>query len=310
MVMKRKIWMGIASAIVVIGIVIVYFFMRSGGVNQSANGAPGGAIKIVAAEDFYGNIAEQLGGSKVSVTSILSDPNVDPHEYEPNVKDAIAITNANIVIENGLQYDTWMNKLLSASPNPNRILITAGAIAPDLLPENPHVWYGIGNISAIASAITNALTKIDPADAALFQDKLIAFNESLAPITAKMAEIKAQYADTPVGLTETIYLYQTKQMGLNVLTPFEFEKAIAEGNDPSAQSVSITDGQIANRQVKVLIYNSQTVTPITTNLKTAAEANHIPVVAVTETMPASDTYQTWMMSELNALGQALAQSGS
>jgi zinc/manganese transport system substrate-binding protein len=224
------------------------------------------------------------------------------------VQDGIAITNASIVIENGLQYDTWMDKLLAASPNTSRVVLTAGAIAPDPLPENPHVWYGIDNISAIAGAITDALIKTDPADAALFQNNLTTFNDSLAPITAKMNEIKAQYAGTPVGLTETIYLYQTQPMGLDVLTPFSFEKAIAEGNDPSAQDVNTTDQQVAGKKIKVLIYNSQTVTPITTNLQNAAQVNGIPVVPVSETMPPSDTYQTWMMNELNALETALAQS--
>lgn len=275
---------------------------------SGANGAAASStIKVVAAENFYGNIAEQLGGDKVSVTSILSDPNVDPHEYESDVQDGIAITNANIVIENGLEYDTWMDKLLSASPNASRIVLTAGDIAPDPLPDNPHVWYGIDNISAIAGAIEAALAKVDPADASLFQSNLATFNASLAPITAQMNAIKAQYAGTPVGLTETIYLYQTQPMGLDVLTPFNFEKAIAEGNDPSAQDVNTTDQQVSEKQIKVLIYNSQTVTPITTNLENAAEANGIPVVPVSETMPPNDTYQSWMMAELTALQSALAK---
>lgn len=304
--MKRNIW-------VIFGIIVVlalgaYLFIAFGHADWTANNAPGGTIKIVAAENFYGNIAQQLGGDKVSVTSILSDPNVDPHEYESDVQDGIAITNANIVIENGLQYDTWMDKLLSASPDPDRMLITAGTIAPDPLTENPHVWYGIDNISAIAGAIANALIKTDPVDAAFFQDNLATFNASLASITAKMAEIRTQYAGTAVGLTETIYLYQTEPIGLGVLTPFSFEKAIAEGNDPSAQDVNIADRQIAEKKISVLIYNSQTVTPITTNMENAAIANGIPVVPVTETMPPNDSYQSWMMDELNALQAALSKS--
>jgi zinc/manganese transport system substrate-binding protein len=304
--MKKTLWIVIAIVVMLGVVAYLFVILRDGG--QSAESAPGSAIKIVAAEDFYGNIAQQLGGDKVSVTSILSDPNVDPHEYESDVQDGIAITNANIVIENGLEYDTWMDKLLAASPSANRIVLTAGTIASDPLPENPHVWYGIDNIPAIAGAITNALIKTDPADTAFFQNNLITFNDSLAPITAKMNEIKAQYAGTPVGLTETIYLYQTEPMGLQVLTPFTFEKAIAEGNDPSAQDVNTTNKQISDKKIKVLIYNSQTVTPITTNLQNAAQANGIPVVPVTETMPPSNTYQTWMMDELNALETALAQN--
>lgn len=286
----------------------IYFFIKIGNSGLVTNTTTGGAIKIVAAEDFYGNIAQQLGGNKVSVTSIISNPDVDPHEYEASVQDGIAIANANIVIDNGLQYDTWMDKLMSASPSANRMVITAGAIAPEVLPNNPHVWYGIHNISAVAGAIANSLIKIDPADAAFFQDNLSTFNSSLTPIIAKMNAIKAGYANTPVGLTETIYLYQTIPMGLNVLTPFNFEKAIAEGNDPSAQDVNTTNQQIIGKKIKVLIYNSQTVTPITTNLLNAARANGIPVVPVSETMPPSDTYQTWMMNELTTLETALGQS--
>jgi zinc/manganese transport system substrate-binding protein len=307
-IMKKGI-LNVIAILVILGVVIL-IVVELKNVSQPTSGAGAdannGTIKIVAAEDFYGNIAQQIGGDKVSVTSILTDPNVDPHEYESSVQDGIAVTNANIVIENGLDYDTWMDKLIGASPNANRIVLTAGTIAPDALPENPHVWYGIDNISAVAAAIEGALAKIDPADAALFQNNLSTFNASLGPITAMMDSIKAQYAGTPVGLTETIYLYQTGPMGLNVLTPIAFERAIAEGNDPSAQDVNTTDQQVANKQIKVLIYNSQTVTPITTNLESAAQAVDIPVVPVTETMPASDTYQQWMMAELNSLQAALA----
>ncbi len=266
------------------------------------------SVKVVAAENFYGDIAKQLGGEHVSVTSILSDPNVDPHEYESNVQDAVAITNADIVIENGLEYDTWMDKLLSASPNPARILITAGNVAMHPLPDNPHVWYGIDNAADIARSITDALANVDPTDAQTFRNNLASFNAALLPIQQKMTEIKTKYAGTPVGLTETIYLYETQPMGLNVLTPFEFEKAIAEGNDPPAASVKVTNGQVNGKQVKVLIYNSQTVTPITMNLQNAAKEKNIPVVAVTETMPPNATYQSWIMDELMNLEQGLAQA--
>lgn len=305
--MGKKI--GIIAGVLVALTALFYIFIHFGGLSSSQlTGSQTDTIHIVAAEDFYGNVAEQLGGDHVSVTSILSDPNVDPHEYESDVQDGVAITNANIVIENGLEYDTWMDKLLSASPSQSRILITAGNVAIDPLPDNPHVWYGIDNISSIARAITNALEKIDPADTLAYEANLATFNDSLQPITAKMAEIKSQYAGTAVGLTETIYLYQTQPMGLNVLTPLTFERAIAEGNDPSAQDVNTANSQIANKQIAVLIYNSQTVTPITTNLQTAAEQKNIPIVPVSETMPPNETYQTWMLAQLNVLQQALAQA--
>lgn len=304
--MNRKI--GMLIAVLVVLAALFYIFIHFGSSTQKLTGVEQGTIHIVAAEDFYGNIAQQLGGAHVSVTSLLSDPNVDPHEYESSVQDGAAIANANIVIENGLQYDTWMDKLLSASPNPERILITAGNVAANVLPQNPHVWYGIDNISSIARVITNSLEGIDPADTTDYENNLMAFNNSLIPISHEMAQIKATYDGTPVGLTETIYRYQTQVMGLNVLTPLDFERAVAEGNDPSAESVNIINNQIKNKQIKILIYNSQTITPITSNVQVAAQGNNIPIVAVSETMPPKDTYQSWMLGQLSALQSALAEA--
>lgn len=297
-----------ALAVLVVLCGLFYIFIHFGSSPQKLTGIKAGTIRIVAAEDFYGDIAHQLGGGRVSVTSLLSDPNVDPHEYESSVQDGVAIANANIVIENGLQYDTWMDKLISASPNPQRVLIIAGDVASNPLPQNPHVWYGIDNISSIARAITNALEKIDSTNIAEYENNFMTFNNSLIPINHELSEIKALYGGTFIGLTETIYLYQTQAMGLNVLTPIDFEQAIAEGNDPSAQSVNITNAQINNKQIKVLIYNSQTITPITSNIQRAAQLNNIPIVAVSETMPTNETYQSWMSDQLDGLRSALAEA--
>lgn len=274
---------------------------------DTAPAAPGrdAKIKVVAAENFYGDIAGQLGGKLVSVTSILSDPNVDPHEYQSNVRTGLEVSQANLVIENGGGYDDWMDKLLSAAPENNRLLLRGFNLAPIRLPENEHVWYSFTDIAAIAQAITADLKKLDQADAATFERNLQTFKQSLQPLQQKIAALKAEYQGTPVGLTETIYLYQTQQEGLNVLTPFAFEKAIAEGNDPPADAVITTTDQITHHQVRVLIYNAQTVTPITTNLENLARTEHIPIVPVTETMPPGKTYQTWMMDQLSLLQTAL-----
>ncbi len=263
------------------------------------------AISIVAAENFYGDIARQVGGKHVSVTSILSDPNVDPHQYESSVQDSLTVSKANIVIENGVGYDSWMDKLLAASPNNNRIVLVGSTIAGTRLPDNPHVWYNVHNVVMIAQAIDAAMKKIDAANAASYDQNLQAFIQSATQIIQKMDEIKGKYAGTPVGLTEDIYLYQALPMGLNVLTPIEFQKAVAEGNDPPADTVVIANNQITQRLIKVLIYNEQTVTPITTNLQNAAKQQHIPIVGVTETMPPGKTYQEWMLDQLSALEQAL-----
>ena len=289
-------------------ILLLFLLSACGG---SSTATPGGsssptAISVVAAENFYGDITRQLGGSHVSVTSILSDPNVDPHVYESNVQTAETVSKAQLVIENGLGYDTWMDRLLAASPKPGRIVLVAGNIANHKLTDNPHVWYGFDNVTTIAQAITGALKKLDSNDASTFDSNLATFNQSLMPLEQKISAINSKYAGTPVALTETIYLYQSTPEGLDVLTPFEFEKAIAEGNEPPADTVTITNDQITRKQVKVLIYNVQTITPITTNLQNEARSLNIPIVPVSETMPPAKTYQTWMMDQLNTLEQALA----
>jgi len=265
-------------------------------------------VNVVAAENFYGDIASQIGGDHVNVVSIMSDPNVDPHEYEADPKDAIAVANANLVIQNGSDYDNWMPRLLDASPNGARIVLTGADIAPDHLKDNPHVWYSIKNVSAIAGQIAQSCEKLDPADKGDFEKNLKTFDDSLDPIQKEMDSIRQQFAGTPVGLTETIYLYQADPMKLNVLTPWDFQHAIAEGNDPPVQSIAIANSQVTGHQIKVLIYNVQTVTPITTNLQNEAKAAGIPIVGVSETMPPNEHYQSWMMSQLQSLDEALKES--
>jgi zinc/manganese transport system substrate-binding protein len=267
--------------------------------------AASGQIAVVAAENFYGDIARQVGGSRVSVTSILSDPNIDPHEYETSVQNALTVTRAQIVIKNGDGYDTWMDKLLEASPNPERVVITAGDLAIEKLPDNPHYWYSVDNMQAVAKGIAAVLNKLDGSGKADFDANLAKFDQSLAAITEKMDSIRSSYNGKPIGLTETIFLYQANRMGLQVMTPAAFAKAVSEGNDPPADTVLTMEDQLAQRQFKTLIYNQQTVSPITANLKKEAGKMNIPVVGVTETMPSDMTYQQWMLSQLDALQTAL-----
>ncbi|HUI72977.1 MAG TPA: zinc ABC transporter substrate-binding protein [Spirochaetia bacterium] len=273
-----------------------------------AQSSPG--INVVAAENFYGNIAQQIGGDLVTVTSVMSDPNVDPHEYESNVKDAKAVADADLVIENGGGYDGWMDKLLSASPKASRMVLKGFDLAVKKLPDNEHVWYDVDNAQAIALAISRSLQKLFPQSAAAFRDNERIFRESLGPIREKMAQMAGRYRGTPISLTETIFLYQAIPLGLNVLTPFEFQKAIAEGNDPPADTVVETENQIRQRKVKILVYNEQTVSPITTKAQSDAKAADIPIVGVTETMPGGETYQTWMQRQLDELQGALVSAGS
>ncbi|GHO46152.1 metal ABC transporter solute-binding protein, Zn/Mn family [Ktedonospora formicarum] len=264
-----------------------------------------GKINVVAAENFYGDVAKQVGGEHVNVTSILSDPEVDPHEYESNVANGMAVAKAQLIIKNGGGYDEWMDKLISASPNDDRSVVTGFDIASSKLPDNEHIWYSPENMRAVAKAIADALKKQDATHASDYDNNLKTFDNSLQQITQKLNEIKGKYAGTPVGLTETIYLYQTGPMGLDVKTPEEFQKAVAEGNDPPASSVATANNQVTKGEIKVLIYNEQTVTPITTKLQQDALAHNIPIVPVTETMPKNKTYQGWMLDQLSTLTQAL-----
>lgn len=302
MVRRATVWLTVS-----IGLLFLLSACGSTVTGSGNTSSASSVINVVAAENFYGDIVKQLGGSRVSVTSILSDPSVDPHQYESSVQTGIAVSKAQLVIENAGGYDSWMDRLLAASPNSNRIVLKGYTTAPTLLPENEHVWYSVDNVAAIAQAITNDLKKLDSADATTFDHNLNAFQQSLTPIRQKMSEIKAKYNGTPVGLTESIYLYQTGPLGLNVLTPFVFQKAMAEGNDPPVASVVTAENQINQHQIKVLIYNEQTITPSTTKLEHDAQQQHIPIVPVTETMPPTKTYQTWMLDQLNTLEQALGK---
>jgi zinc/manganese transport system substrate-binding protein len=267
-------------------------------------------IRIVAAENFYGNVAQQIGGDQVSVTSIMSDPNVDPREYESSVEDAKAVAAAGLVIENGGGFDGWMDRLLSASPSRSRIVLKAFNLAAKKLPGNEHVWYNVDNIQAVATALSRSLQKLIPQSTDVFLRNDGVFQRSLEPIREKMAVISSRYAGTPIGLTEAIYLYQAVPLGLRVLTPFAFQKAIAEGRAPPAATTVEAENQIHQRQIRILICNDQTVSPATARAQAEAKAVNIPVVGLTETMPPGETYQTWTLRQLDELRSALIFAGS
>ncbi|HEY1354556.1 MAG TPA: zinc ABC transporter substrate-binding protein [Ktedonobacteraceae bacterium] len=270
-----------------------------------ASNAGGSPIRVVAAENFYGDIVRQLGGHLVSVSSLLSNPDTDPHEYQANVQTGIAVSQADLVIENGGGYDGWMEKILAAAPRSQRLLLKGFDLAPTHLPDNEHVWYSIANIAAIAQAITADLTRLDRANTAVFTANLQTFLASLQPLQQKIAALHARYQGTPVGLTETIFLYQALPIGLQVLTPGAFARAIAQGTDPPADTVIVASDQITHHQIRVLIYNQQTVTPVVTQLENLARAQGIPLVPVSETLPPGRTYQSWMLAQLTGLQTAL-----
>jgi len=265
---------------------------------------------VVAAENTYGDLVQQIASIHAHVLSVISDPNVDPHEYESNVDDARQIADADIIIENGGGYDDWMDKLMATTRNSKRIVIKTFDIAPTHLKENEHVWYNPDNVIVFSQKILDVLKQKDPADSAEFDANFAVLKAAIQKLDARLADLKAKFENTPIALTETIFLYQSELMGLKVLTPWDFDKAIAEGNDPTPADAIEAEKELTSHQAKILVYNVQTVTTITTKLQDDAHILNIPVVPVSETMPPGEHYQSWMSKQLDVLEAALNQGQS
>ncbi len=269
-------------------------------------------VIAVAAENFYGDVVSRIGGDMVKTTSILQDAGVDPHDYESTVGDAKLIAHASLVVANGGGYDPWIDKLLNGSPNSNRIVIHAVDYALNIIPGNPHVWYAVENVQAVANAVAAALSKLDPSHSDIYEANLATFQRQITPLRDLITKMNTKFSGLPVALTEPIFLYMSQEIGLRVLTPVDFQQAVSEGYDPPASALLTAQQQIRDRQVMALIYNSQTAGTLTTRLKEDAVAAGVPVIPITETMPAGMHYEDWMTSELHALSDALTaqQAGS
>lgn len=278
---------------------------------SSGGGSQGGkTVEVVAAESYWGSIAAQMGGSHAHVTSIIVDPNADPHSYEPTPVNARAIADAQYVIFNGAGYDPWMNKLLQANPASGRKELNVGNFNGKHEGDNPHLWYNPDYVTAVANKIRDDLKVIDPGDAAAFDQSAQAFlTTGLKQYHDLIAAIKAKYSGTPVGATESIFSYLATALGLNLITPYSYLKAVSEGTDISAADEATVEQQIAQKQIKVLIYNSQNTPNNIQTLINKAKANNIPVVTITETLsPATATFQEWQVTQLQGIQAALAQA--
>jgi len=270
-------------------------------------------VQVVAAENFWGSLVSQIGGSHVQVLSIVTDPNADPHEYESNSANAQAIANATLVIVNGAGYDDWALKLISASNNPHQTVLNVAELLGKKQGDNPHFWYSPYYVIDTVRAMYSDLVSVDAANMAYYTQQYASLNSSLGQYNSRISEIRHQFAGVKVAATEDIFQYLANATGLNLVSPPAFMEAVAEGNDPPAQSVVQFQQLIQDGNVSVLVYNAQTVTPITQNIKALAAAKGIPIVAVTETIQPPDVlFQDWMNAELislqNALNaQALAQ---
>jgi zinc/manganese transport system substrate-binding protein len=266
-----------------------------------------GEVKVVAGENFWGNIAGQIGGRHVQVTSILSNPNADPHEYEADVASALAVAEARLVIANGAGYDDFLSQLLGATTNAGRVVVTVQAVLRMYGPDvNPHFWYDIPRVPQVAAAIEAALARLDPPDATVFAANLAAFDASLRPVDAVIAAIRRRYPGAPVAYTERVPGYLVQAAGLTVVTPPGFAAAIEDGNEPGAGATAQMFQLIASHGMRVLLYNAQAVSPVTQQVRALARRYGVPVVPVTETMPpSSGSYQAWQLAQAQALFDAL-----
>lgn len=267
-------------------------------------------INVVAAENFWGSLAAQLGGAHAKVTSIIDNPDADPHDYEPTAADGRAIAGAKLTIINGVGYDGWATKLAAANPSSGRIDLTVGDLVGAKDGDNPHRWYNPDNVRAVIDQITSDFKKIDPADASFFDgQRNTVINDNLKTYFDTIASIKSAYSGTPVGASESIFAMLSPALGLNLRTPSAFLTAISEGTDPSAKDKAAIDAQIKNRQIKVYVYNGQNATPDVQAQVKAAKAEGIPVTVITETLtPAGASFQDWQVAQLDSLKQALAQA--
>jgi zinc/manganese transport system substrate-binding protein len=271
----------------------------------SAAAPPPAPVTVVAAENFYGDIARQLAGPFARVDSILSNPDEDPHLFEASPSIARNLSSARIVIDNGVDYDPWMTKLLDATRAPDRQVIVAGQILHKPSGENPHLWYDPATMPAIARAISADLIAADPAHKSEFTQNLAHVLQSLQPIADRVAQMRARYAGVPVTATEPVFGYMAAALGLSMRNQ-AFQLAVMNNTEPAASAVAAMEADLRNRTVRVLIYNSQATDSAATRLLDIAKQAGIPVVGVTETEPKGQDYQHWMLLELDALDKALS----
>ncbi|MFJ8048439.1 metal ABC transporter solute-binding protein, Zn/Mn family [Streptomyces luteogriseus] len=268
-------------------------------------------VAVVASTNVYGDIARRIGGDRVDVTSVISDPDQDPHSYEADPQNQLALSKAKVVIENGGGYDDFVDRMLKSGHNDSAQVINAVDVSGKTAPKggelNEHVWYDFPTVAKVADRISTALAKADPGDAAAFEKNTTAFKARLAPLEAEEAQIKKAHGGDGVAITEPVPLYMIEASGLVNRTPAEFSEAIEEGDDVSPRVLQESLAVFEGRKVKALVYNEQTSGPQTEKAEAAAEAAGIPVVPVTETLPKGKDYLGWMTANLDALAGALAK---
>jgi zinc/manganese transport system substrate-binding protein len=293
----------VAAGVIGLGAVL----MAAGCGSSSPGAGSKQTVAVVAGENEYGNVTSQIGGKYVSVYSVDSNPNTDPHTYEATPRVGQKIAEANLLIENGVGYDTFMGSLASASPNASRKVINVQHLLG--LPnstENPHLWYDPRTMPAVAKALMSDLSALDPAHASTFHANETKFVASLEPWLRAIAAFKAMYGGTTAATTEPVADDLLQAMGIKNLTPWRFQADIMNGTDPTPQDVSLEKGFFTKHEVKVFCYNQQVTDPLTDSIRQTALSAGVPVVGVYETMPVPGyDYQSWMMAETNAIKKAV-----
>jgi zinc/manganese transport system substrate-binding protein len=279
---------------------------QSGPGGTSSTGA-GPKLAVVATINAWGSIALQLGGDRVREISIITNPDTDPHSYEPSAADARKVADAKIVVENGIGYDAWADKMFASDPNPQRAVVNVGDAVGVAVGGNPHQWYSPDSVTKVANAITAAYKKADPNDSRYFDQQNQQFlDRGLSTYQSLIASVKANYSGTPVGASESIFAPLSDALGLNLITPQSFLKAISEGTDPSSADKATIDQQIATKAIKVYVLNSQNNNPDVQAQVDGAKKQGIPIATVTETLsPANASFQDWQSTQLSSLADAL-----
>ncbi len=281
---------------------------NGGGPAASAGAAGGspGRITAVGAENQYANVIAQIGGRYVSVTAIMNNPNTDPHSFEASPSVATAVAAAKLVVQNGAGYDSFMNKIESASPSRSRRVIDVQTLLGlPAFTRNPHLWYEPTTMPKVAAAIVRDLSALAPAHARYFDANGRHFDATLQPWLHAIASFKRLHARTPVAVTEPVADYLLQAAGANVLTPWVLQADIMDGVDPAPQDVTLEDNLLKQHRVKVFLYNRQVTNTVTESFLKLATQNHIPVVGVYETMPLGYSYGAWMLAETRALSEAV-----
>jgi len=290
----------LAFAVTILGVAPL---LVTGAPSASARSAKPSVINAIGAESEYADVLSQIGGQYVQVSSILNNPNTDPHTYEASPSVAQEVSHAALIVQNGVGYDSFMDHMESASPNPKRKVIVVQHVLglPDGTP-NPHLWYDPKTMPAVARVMAADLADVAPGHKAYFQTRLTVFDTSLQPLTRAIAAFKDQHAGTPVATTEPVADYLLSAMGLRNLTPFTFQSDIMNGVDPAPQDITLENGFFTKHLVKVFCYNEQVVDSLTRTIRENAQGAHVPIVGVYETMPTPGyDYQSWMLAEVKAI---------